>query len=72
MNQEELTLLLMLSKTLEFLQDHKLSIIGGPDQEAQKLRVKIKELNLQERITVTEGLNVQKSEKFMQIQISGF
>ena len=43
-------------KNSRFLQDHKLSIIGGPDQEAQKLRVKIKELNLQESITVTGRL----------------
>ena len=34
-------------KASKFLQDHKLSIIGGPDQDAQKLRVKIKELDLQ-------------------------
>jgi glycosyltransferase involved in cell wall biosynthesis len=40
----------------KFLQDHKLSIIGGPDQDAQKLRVKIKELDLQESITVTGRL----------------
>ena len=40
----------------KFLQDHKLSIIGGPDQDAQKLRVKIKELDLQEIITVTGRL----------------
>ncbi|MFL2681993.1 MAG: glycosyltransferase [Candidatus Actinomarina sp.] len=40
-------------KNSKFLQNHKLSIIGGPDTEAQKLKVKIKELNLQERIFVT-------------------
>ena len=40
----------------KFLQDHKLSIIGGPDKDAQKLRVKIKEFNLQESITVTGRL----------------
>ncbi|MDA9592262.1 glycosyltransferase [Candidatus Actinomarina sp.] len=43
-------------KDSKFLQDHKLSIIGGPDQDAQKLRVKIKELDLQESITVTGRL----------------
>ena len=43
-------------KASKFLQDHKLSIIGGPDQDAQKLRVKIKELDLQESITVTGRL----------------
>ena len=43
-------------KASKFLQDHKLSIIGGPDQEAEKLRVKIRELNLQESITVTGRL----------------
>ena len=43
-------------KASKFLQDHKLSIIGGPDQEAEKLRVKITELNLQESITVTGRL----------------
>ena len=43
-------------KDSKFLQDHKLSIIGGPDQDAQKLRVKIKELDLQEIITVTGRL----------------
>jgi glycosyltransferase involved in cell wall biosynthesis len=40
----------------KFLQGHKLSIIGGPDQDAQKLRVKIKEFDLQESITVTGRL----------------
>lgn len=43
-------------KASKFLQGHKLSIIGGPDQDAQKLRVKIKELDLQEIITVTGRL----------------
>ena len=43
-------------KASRFLQDHKLSIIGGPGQDAQKLRVKIRELNLQESITVTGRL----------------
>ena len=43
-------------KASKFLQDHKLSIIGGPDKEAQKLRVKIRELSLQESITVTGRL----------------
>ena len=43
-------------KASKFLQDHKLSIIGGPDQEAEKLRAKITELNLQESITVTGRL----------------
>jgi glycosyltransferase involved in cell wall biosynthesis len=43
-------------KNSKFLQDHKLSIIGGPDQEAQKLKEKIEELNLQESITVTGRL----------------
>ena len=43
-------------KGSKFLQDHKLSIIGGPDQEAHKLKVKIKEFNLQESITVTGRL----------------
>ena len=43
-------------KDSKFLQDHKLSIIGGPDQDAQKLRVKIKEFDLQESITVTGRL----------------
>ena len=43
-------------KNSKFLQDHKLSIIGGPDQEAQKLKEKIKELNLQESVTVTGRL----------------
>jgi glycosyltransferase involved in cell wall biosynthesis len=37
----------------KFLQDQKLSIIGGPDQVAEKLKNKIKELNLQECIAVT-------------------
>ena len=40
----------------KFLQDHKLSIIGGPDLEAKKLKVKIEELNLQDSITVTGRL----------------
>jgi glycosyltransferase involved in cell wall biosynthesis len=43
-------------KNSKFLQDHKLSIIGGPDQEAQKLKEKIEELNLQESVTVTGRL----------------
>ena len=43
-------------KDSKFLQKHKLSIIGGPDQEAEKLRIKIRELNLQESITVTGRL----------------
>ena len=43
-------------KDSKFLQNHKLQIIGGPDQEAQKLRVKITELDLQESITVTGRL----------------
>ena len=43
-------------KDSKFLQNHKLLIIGGPDQEAQKLRIKIKEINLQENITVTGRL----------------
>mgnify|MGYP001159569054 CR=1 FL=1 len=43
-------------KNSKFLQDHKLSIIGGPDQEAQQLKEKIEELNLQESITVTGRL----------------
>ena len=43
-------------KDSKFLQEHKLSIIGGPDQEAEKLRIKIRELNLQESITVTGRL----------------
>ena len=40
----------------KFLQDHKLSIIGGPDLEAKKLKVRIEELNLQDSITVTGRL----------------
>ena len=40
----------------KFLQEHKLSIIGGPDKEAKKLKVRIKELNLQDSITVTGRL----------------
>jgi glycosyltransferase involved in cell wall biosynthesis len=43
-------------KASKFLQDHKLLIIGGPGQDAQKLRFKIRELNLQESITVTGRL----------------
>ena len=43
-------------KDSNFLQDCKLSIIGGPDHEARKLRSKIKESNLQESITVTGRL----------------
>ena len=43
-------------KDSKFLQEHKLSIIGGPDQEAEKLRFKIRELNLQKSITVTGRL----------------
>ena len=43
-------------KNSKFLQGHKLSIIGGPDSEAQKLKIKIKELNLQEKIIVTGRL----------------
>ena len=43
-------------KNSKFLQDHRLSIIGGPDQEAQKLKEKIEELNLQESVTVTGRL----------------
>ena len=43
-------------KASKFLQGHKLSIIGGPDEEAQKLRVKIRELKLQENITVSGRL----------------
>ena len=43
-------------KNSKFLQNHKLSIIGGPDQEAQKLKEKIEELNLQESVTVTGRL----------------
>ena len=43
-------------KGSKFLQDQKLFIIGGPDQEAQKLKMKIRELNLQESITVTGRL----------------
>jgi glycosyltransferase involved in cell wall biosynthesis len=43
-------------KDSKFLQDHKLSIIGGPDKDAQKLRVKIKKFDLQESISVTGRL----------------
>ena len=43
-------------KDSNFLQDCKLSIIGGPDQEALNLKSKIKELSLQESITVTGRL----------------
>tara|TARA_Y100000748_G_scaffold292099_1_gene280257 strand:- start:1666 stop:2790 length:1125 start_codon:yes stop_codon:yes gene_type:complete len=43
-------------KNSKFLQNQKLSIIGGPDLEAEKLRVKIKELALQENIDVTGRL----------------
>ena len=40
----------------KFLQDCKLSIVGGPNHEAEKLEVKITELNLQEVIKVTGRL----------------
>ena len=40
----------------KLLQDCKLSIVGGPNHEAEKLEVKIRELNLQEVIKVTGRL----------------
>ena len=39
-------------KKSSFLQDKKLLIVGGPEQEAQKLKDKISKLNLAENITV--------------------
>jgi glycosyltransferase involved in cell wall biosynthesis len=44
-------------KNSNFLQNQKLSIIGGPTEEADKLREKIKKLGLQNTIEVTGKVN---------------